>query len=412
LGIPGPKRFSKVEFRVRTSRENKCCFLIFVAAAWETVNESNYYGQKSEKEALDIYPADVRIASAFGIKEVWKRFVLFIEGYLDDGTKKGIIAAWGGQSCDCEWLFRITEDSHHGVLFMRRWCPYFMDPKKVVSHYGSCKLNQKHSDVIGYGCDEMWCFVTGNESLPGAHSAIIDAKAQCTIVEDKPFFDFIDKPVAMIAMTDVWAAKRKNRDIRNAELKRKLPAGWTEGEEGSAWKLAPNKEYSFAGGGHHGPSLAAKTVCEAQSLGKLFLFFFPIQFLEIIARETNRYGNEDWVRPVARTTVDDDDDDNDSLTSVTSENGDQPESKEMLKACLQSHVDARHRFKGATKKWRNVTPGFILVFFGIICILGATKIRNVESVLLANLLLAFQRCLACNVQHHQSGGRRQGPPLA
>jgi hypothetical protein len=40
--------------------------------------------------------------------------------------------------------------------------------------------------------------------------------------------------------------------------------------------------------------------------------------------------------------------------------------------------EARHRFKGATKKWRNVTPGFILVFFGIICILSATKIRNAD----------------------------------
>jgi hypothetical protein len=104
--------------------------------------------------------------------EVWKRCVLFIEGHLDNGSKKGIITAWGGQSCDCEWLFWITEDTHHGVLFMPRWCPYFMDPKKVVSHYGTCKLNQKHSGVIGYGCDEMWCFVTSNLTLPEAHSGL------------------------------------------------------------------------------------------------------------------------------------------------------------------------------------------------------------------------------------------------
>jgi hypothetical protein len=40
-------------------------------------------------------------------------------------------------------------------------------------------------------------------------------------VADKRFWEYIDKPVSMIAMADVWAAKRKNRDIRNAELKRK-----------------------------------------------------------------------------------------------------------------------------------------------------------------------------------------------
>jgi hypothetical protein len=153
----------------------------------------------------------------------------------------------------------------------------------VVSHYGSCKLSQKHSGVIGYRCDEIWCYITSNESTPGAHSAIVNAKAQCTLVADKCFWDHIDKPVSMIAMTDVWAAKRKKRDIGNAELKRKIPLGWMEGKTGSEWRLSRNKEYSFGGGGHHGPSLAAKTVCEAQSLVNLFLFFFPLQFLQTIA---------------------------------------------------------------------------------------------------------------------------------
>jgi hypothetical protein len=152
-----------------------------------------------------IYPNDIRITSAFEIKDVWEQFVSFIEGLLDEGTKRGVIAAWGGQSCDCEWLFRITEDTYSGVLFMPRWYPYFMDPKKVISHFGSCKLNQKHSGpgVIGYGCDEMWCYVTANELLPSAHSSIVDARAQSTIVADKRFLEYIDKPMSMIAMVDL-----------------------------------------------------------------------------------------------------------------------------------------------------------------------------------------------------------------
>ena len=266
---------------------------------------------------------------------------------------------------------------------MPRWCPYFMDPKKVISHYSSCKLNQKHSGVIGYGCDEMWCYVTGNDSLLGAHSAIVDARAQSTVVADKRFLDYIDKPVSMIAMADVWAAKRKNRDIRNNELNRKIPSGWTEGVADSAWKLPRAKEYSFAGGGHYGPSLAAKTACESQSLADLFIFFFPNQFLETIARETNRYGNEDWVRPVAPTRSSDDDDDDDSISDGgdgddPEEANEQPKSKHRLQPCPSSHPDSRHRFKGLSRKWKPVTPGFILVYFGVICILGATKIRNAD----------------------------------
>jgi hypothetical protein len=240
-----------------------------------------------------LYATDIRITSAMALEEVWQKFVSFIEQLLEEGSKKGIIAAWGGQSCDCEWLFRITEDTHHGQLFMPRWCPYFMDPKKIVSHYSSCKLNQKHSSVIGYGCDEMWCYITGNDSLPGAHSSIVDARAQSTIVADSRFWEFIDRPASMIPMIDVWAAKRKNRDLRNEELQRKVPTGWSEGETDSAWKLPRWKEYTFAGGGYAGPSLAVKTVCERHSLANLFVFFFPIKVSEgPDLRESNVPPNE------------------------------------------------------------------------------------------------------------------------
>jgi hypothetical protein len=43
--------------------------------------------------------------------------------------------------------------------------------------------------------------------------------------------DFVDTPVAMIAMADAWAAKKKAGDVQSAELKRKAPTGWTEGTD-------------------------------------------------------------------------------------------------------------------------------------------------------------------------------------
>jgi hypothetical protein len=80
----------------------------------------------------------------------------------------------------------------------------------------------------------MWFHVTGNVSLPGAHSTIVNMMAQCTIASYKLFWDFIDKSVSMIAMADVWAVRKKKRYIHDAELKRKIPTGWAEGETGSA----------------------------------------------------------------------------------------------------------------------------------------------------------------------------------
>ena len=65
-----------------------------------------------------------KIKSASSLEDVWPLFVEFIESKLDNGQKVGIICAWGGQACDCEWLFRITEETHVGLLKMPRWCPY------------------------------------------------------------------------------------------------------------------------------------------------------------------------------------------------------------------------------------------------------------------------------------------------
>jgi hypothetical protein len=59
-----------------------------------------------------------------------------------------------------------------------------------------------------------------------------------------------------------------------------------EGETGFTWKLLGDKEYSFGGRGHNGPSLAVTACCHAGSLVNLFLFFFHLQFLQTITQET------------------------------------------------------------------------------------------------------------------------------
>ena len=67
-----------------------------------------------------------KIKTANTIEIVWPQFTAFIEGLLDNKKRKGIIVAWGGQACDCEWLFYVTEESHRGTLYMPKWCLYFL----------------------------------------------------------------------------------------------------------------------------------------------------------------------------------------------------------------------------------------------------------------------------------------------
>ena len=52
-----------------------------------------------------IQPNQEIIKNAGSIVDVWPRFVNFVESHLENGAIKGIIASWGGESCDIECLF-------------------------------------------------------------------------------------------------------------------------------------------------------------------------------------------------------------------------------------------------------------------------------------------------------------------
>jgi hypothetical protein len=64
--------------------------------------------------------------------------------------------------------------------------------------------------MLGLGCVKMWCHVMGKERLDGAHSLIVDARAQQNIMSDNRFLNYLDKPESMVTMKSVWAAKKKN----------------------------------------------------------------------------------------------------------------------------------------------------------------------------------------------------------
>ena len=119
-----------------------------------------------------IRPDQDRIKNAEDLFTVWQKFVEFVEGHLEGG-KQGVFLAWGGKQCDCEWMFKITEEIHVGKLHMPNGLNLFMDPKNVISAYTSCALHQKNSGVIGYGLAEVFCHVTEKEELDGAHSSTV-----------------------------------------------------------------------------------------------------------------------------------------------------------------------------------------------------------------------------------------------
>jgi hypothetical protein len=161
----------------------------------------------------------------------------------------------------------------------------------------------------------MWCHITNNDRLDGAHSSIVDARAQQEIVSDDCFLQFLDKPESIVSIDSVWEAKRKKRILQDAELKRPLPKGWTEDD--TTWEIPYRISYENAqGGAPHGPSTKAKTVCDNGSLAELFFLFFPLPLVELVAMQTQQYGVEDWVRPVEPIDLSGDESDESDITYV------------------------------------------------------------------------------------------------
>ncbi|CAJ1954086.1 unnamed protein product [Cylindrotheca closterium] len=264
---------------------------------------------------------------------------------------------------------------------------YFLDPVKLIKHYKSCRLNQSKSKVNGYGLAEVWCFVTEKTKLEGAHNSLVDTFAQCEILHDDRLLPFLDKPAGIELMEDILEPKRKARQLLMDETKRDLPIGWVDrcdeyftvnGQKRTSSEVQQIALNSSAGGGRRGPNMGMWNLLRQESLVDLFLNFFKKTFLQIIARETNRYGNEDWVKLTSTGGYF-----NFAQEGVVEDLGDEEEDteprskpKRAFVPCNKDDPDRRKRHSGS--KWKDVTPGLLLICFGSTPVKGATKIRKIN----------------------------------
>ena len=121
----------------------------------------------------------------------------------------GILVAWNGQSCDMEWIYRLTQ-SPNSSLNMPPKIKYFIDPMKVIKHYKSCKLNSKHSKLETLSLSSVWKFINGR-ILYGAHNSLVDAKTQTDVVIHPYFIGYLNKTNSIQSVNDIFQKKTQNR---------------------------------------------------------------------------------------------------------------------------------------------------------------------------------------------------------
>jgi hypothetical protein len=303
---------------------------------------------------------------------------------------------------------------------MPRWVEYFCDPMWCIQKFTACHLNEckRQSKVKGYALGTTYEEAFG-VPLHGAHNSKIDAEGQQKLCANELVKPFLDKVPSVLEIDKVWKGKRARQAVMEEEPTRALPLGWDDCPS-TGFPIPANLRYTGAnGGGMCGPSSRVTEACNSRNLADLFLFFFTVPMLSTIAKEMNRYGNETFVREVGKDewraqeddiasaeveAVDEEngEEDNNDAHEVDPESGrflyerymyggddadydssddsdyeseeddeddedeDGPRRKRYFVECEPEHPNARKRaWKG---EWIPVTPGMLLVFFGIMIV--------------------------------------------
>ncbi len=252
-------------------------------------------------DAHKIEKNDPRIANADSIKEVWVKYVGFVEGVLDGGSKVGMIRGWNGKGSEMTKFFKICHVLYRGELSMPRWVKYFCDPQKCISHYKGCKLHEskRKSQRVGYGLGTTYAEAF-DTNFVGEHDALNDSKAQQKLCNHPHVKPYLDKSVSVELIDDIWKGKQARQAVVDEEPSRALPLGWDD-SPATTYPIPADLKYTGAnGGGVCGPTSQVTDACTNRNLADLFLFFFTIPILTTIAREMNRYGNETFVREVTK----------------------------------------------------------------------------------------------------------------
>lgn len=325
-----------------------------------------------------IQPCDDRIKTAEKLRPTWTRFHNAVETICANETGVGVFAAWNGGSCDVAAAFELTKLTDPEHCKMPPSMLYFWDPMKTVKNYTGNSLNAAKSGVSGYGLAVMYCHVSGEVKLDGAHDSMIDALAQAQVCEHADMRKYFDKPNGGVElMTEVFSKKFDRKREQAAELKRKVPAGYIEDDP--AVHTPPEHFAAAAWDSDHPPQLLGPTrkAREAETLIDLFYLMFPKRVqngdgtvnttkfsLDMMAKQSNAYGNEDPVQEYVHGE----------------------RSMPSYKVCPEGAQNARKRFKpkrtgGKQKRgWINFTAGSILSFLGIMIGMCAIGTRTLEQV--------------------------------
>jgi len=87
---------------------------------------------------------------------------------------------------------------------------YFLDPYRSIQKITGCKLNERHSGLKSYVLERVYENVVGLP-LENAHSSLIDAKAQISVVLSEGFRRVFATKNSVTYISEMFLKKDKRR---------------------------------------------------------------------------------------------------------------------------------------------------------------------------------------------------------
>ena len=350
---------------------------------------------KNAIETTGLSKDDERIVTADNINTVWNDFCTYLREYINK-DKRGVLVAWNGNSCDLEWIYKITQAPGEknsldtfkiisAIIVIGRQLTifvihvyigstlsfpcrvkYFLDPYLSIQATKSCQLNRCKSKIDSTKLSAVYRYIhNNNKSLINAHDSLVDAKAQAEIVMHQHFRRIFRKKNEIKYITDAFQNKTKKRVSVQEEPNRPVHEPWKGDDNAETWCIPQQYKYSGGsqGGGKYGPTnRVATAVGRGASIVDIFFMFITIALWTKIATYSQSYANEEFVYEHVPQAA----------------NGFPGRKKSILKPCKKNHPGARHR--QTRKAAFELTLGFILAWHGII-IYHSAKAGEKESIL-------------------------------
>jgi hypothetical protein len=147
-----------------------------------------------------------------------------------------------------------------------------MDPLEIIKAY-QCPLNPNKSKLDSLELGVVYQFITG-QNLNGAHDALVDVKAQTTVITSQQFKDFIDKKKSIQLVENIFTAAEQREMKKKAEPLCPVHKPWRELIEGDDFSYTPSRTDRYtgsSGGANWGPSSESLQLARSGDLATMFI---------------------------------------------------------------------------------------------------------------------------------------------